>query len=148
MSNSTAYLDPLNQAFADAAAALPPLQDLTVEQFRAEVEQLQQHTPTPGVTRTEFVVDFEDGVKTYIFKPDGSKGNLPVVFFFHGGAWIAGRYAALHSLRMGADSATVSTHMTAFVVTLRCKLASQSYSRNTLLRLKHATQRSKNSATR
>ena len=92
MSKSSVYLDPLNRAFANVAAAAPPLQDLTVEQFRAEVEQLQQHTPAPGATRTEFVVDFEDGVTTYIFKPDGATGNLPVVFFIHGGAWIAGRY--------------------------------------------------------
>ncbi|KAF3037377.1 hypothetical protein E8E12_007379 [Didymella heteroderae] len=70
MSKSSVYLDPLNQAFAEAAAALPPLQDLTVEQFRAEVEKLQQHNPIPGVTRTEFIVDFEDGVTTYIFRPD------------------------------------------------------------------------------
>jgi acetyl esterase len=91
MSESSVYLDPLNQAFADVAATRPPLQDLTVEQFRAEVEQLQQHTPAPGVTRTEFVVDFEDGVTTYVFRPDDTTGNLPVVFFIHGGAWIAGR---------------------------------------------------------
>lgn len=92
MSQSSVYLDPLNQAFVDAAAAGPPLQDLTVEQFRAEVDQLQQHTPIPGVTLTEFIVDFEDGVTTYIFKPDGSPANLLVVLFIHGGAWIAGKY--------------------------------------------------------
>lgn len=91
MSSSSAYLDPLNQAFADAAAAQPPLEDLTIEQLRAEIEQLQQHTPLPGVTRTEFTVDFEDGVKTHIFKPDGAKDDLPVVFYFHGGGWITGR---------------------------------------------------------
>jgi acetyl esterase len=92
MTTPTVYLDPLNRAFADAAATQPPLESLTVEQFRAEVELLQQHGPLPGLTRTKFIVPFEDGVITYIFKPDGSTGNLPVVFFFHGGAWVGGKY--------------------------------------------------------
>ena len=92
MTTPTVYLDPLNRAFADAAATQPPLESLTVEQFRAEVELLQQHEPLPGVTRTKFMVPFEDGVTTYVFKPDGSTGNLPVVFFFHGGAWVGGKY--------------------------------------------------------
>lgn len=96
MAAPAVYLDPLNQAFADAAASQPPLESLTAEQFRAQVEQIQQHEPIPGVTRSEFTVPFEDGVKTYIFKPEGSMDTLPVVFFFHGGAWIGGRYALLH----------------------------------------------------
>lgn len=90
MSQPVVYLDPLNQAFADAVAAQPALETLSIEQFRATVEQLQQHELIPGVTRTSFTVPFEDGVKTYVFKPEGSKGTLPVVFFFHGGAWTAG----------------------------------------------------------
>ena len=92
MTTPIVYLDPLNRAFADAAATQPPLESLTVEQFRAEVDLLQQHEPLPGVTRTEFTVPFEGGVTTYIFKPDASRGNLPVVFLFHGGAWIGGKY--------------------------------------------------------
>ena len=95
MTTPTVYLDPLNRAFADAAVTQPPLESLTVEQFRAEVELLQQHEPLPGVTRTEFMVQFEDGVTTYIFRPDGSAGVLPVVFLFHGGAWIGGKYGHL-----------------------------------------------------
>ncbi|KAF3007433.1 hypothetical protein E8E13_003495 [Curvularia kusanoi] len=92
------YLDPLNQAFADAAATQPPLESLTVEQFRTEVDLLQQHEPMSGVTRSEFTVPFEDGVKTYVFKPDGFQDYLPVVFFFHGGAWIGGNVSSHDSL--------------------------------------------------
>lgn len=91
MSQPSVYLDPLNQALADQLATQPPIEDLTIEQFRALLEQLQQHDPIPGVTRTEFTVPFEDGVKTYIFKPDGVEGNLPVIFYFHGGAWVSGK---------------------------------------------------------
>ncbi|KAF2632374.1 alpha/beta-hydrolase [Macroventuria anomochaeta] len=63
-----AYLDPLNQAFANETTAQPPLENLTIEQFRATVEQIQQHEPLPA---------------------GGPNGKLPVVFLFHGGAWTA-----------------------------------------------------------
>jgi acetyl esterase len=92
MSMPTPYLDPLNQAVADEFATQPPLQDLSIEQFRKLFEQLQEHTPNPAVTRTSFTVPFEDGVKTFVFKAKGMTGTLPVIFFFHGGGWIAGRY--------------------------------------------------------
>jgi acetyl esterase len=90
MSTPSVYLDPLNQAVADELAGQPPIQDLTVEQFRALFTKLQQHEPIPGVIRTSFTVPFEDGVKTFIFKPKGAKGNLPVILYLHGGGWIAG----------------------------------------------------------
>jgi acetyl esterase len=92
MPTPTPYLDPLNQAVADQFATQPPLQDLSVEQFRKLFEQLQEHTPNPAVSRTSFIVPFEDGVKTFVFKAKGATGILPVIFYFHGGGWIAGRY--------------------------------------------------------
>ncbi|CAE7187463.1 hypothetical protein P3342_008743 [Pyrenophora teres f. teres] len=90
MSTPTPYLDPLNQAFADQLANQPPLQDLSVEQIRKLLDDLQKHTSDPNVTRTSFTVPFENGVKTYIFRPKGAKGILPVIFFFHGGGWKTG----------------------------------------------------------
>ena len=90
MSKSLIYLDPLNQAVADQLVTQPPIEDLTVEQFRALFAQLQQHEPIPGVTRTKFTVPFEDGVEAFVFKPDGSKDDLPVIFYIHGGGWISG----------------------------------------------------------
>lgn len=86
------YLDVLNQAFADQLVELPPLVDLPTEEFRDLFETLQVHKPDPSVKRTSFTVPFEDGVKTFVFKPANTpKGAvLPVVFYFHGGAWIAG----------------------------------------------------------
>lgn len=91
MSQPLVYLDPANQALANQTATQPPLEDLTVQQLRDFIEKLQKHDPIPGVTRTSFTVPFEEGVKTYIFKSKGSTGYLPVIFFFHGGAWIGGR---------------------------------------------------------
>jgi acetyl esterase len=93
MTAPTPYLDVLNQAFADELAKQPPIIDLTTEEFRNLFETLQAHKPDTSVTRTSFTVPFEDGVKTFLFKPANTpKGAvLPVVFYFHGGAWIAGR---------------------------------------------------------
>ncbi|KAF2872079.1 Alpha/Beta hydrolase protein [Massariosphaeria phaeospora] len=98
MSTPTVYLDPLNQVIADKLATQPPLEDLTIEQFRALLEQLQKHDPIPGVTRTSVTVPFEDGLKTFIFKPKGAKGTLPVIFYFHGGAWISGNVNTYDSI--------------------------------------------------
>lgn len=92
MNPSSVYLDPLNQALADQLATQPPIEDLTVEQFRALFDSLQQHNPITGVARTSFTVPFEDGVKAYVFKPKITKGQLPVIFYIHGGGWIAGKY--------------------------------------------------------
>jgi len=146
--SQSVYLDPVNQAFANMAAAGPPLQDLTVEQFRTEVEQIQQHTPAPGVTLTECVVDFEDGVTTYVFRPDGTKGNLPVVFFIHGNAWIAGRYdhfccadrLPLIPRQRQVTCQPLSGHCTP-------DWFMRSSFQSTHSRLKYATQRGKKSAT-
>jgi acetyl esterase len=93
MARATPYLDVLNQAFSDEIAKGPPLLPFSPKQFRALFEKLQDHEPIPGVTRTSFTVPFEDGVKTFMFKPSNTpKGAvLPVVFYLHGGAWIAGR---------------------------------------------------------
>lgn len=90
MSKTNIYLDPLNQAVADELASEPPIEDLTVKQFRALFKRLQQHDPIPGVTRTSFTVPFEDGVQAFVFKPSGARGDLPVIFYLHGGGWIFG----------------------------------------------------------
>ncbi|EDU42659.1 alpha/beta hydrolase fold-3 domain containing protein [Pyrenophora tritici-repentis Pt-1C-BFP] len=101
MSTPAPYLDPLNQAFADQLANQPPLQDLSVEQVRKLLDDLQKHTPNPNVTRTSFTVPFENGVKTYVFRPKGAKGILPVIFFFHGGGWTSGNTCRDLALQTG-----------------------------------------------
>ena len=91
MSSPAVYLDPLNQALADELATQPSTATLGVDQYRALLEKLQHHKPNTDATRTSFTVPFEDGVKTFIFRPKGVDGTLPVIFFFHGGGWVAGR---------------------------------------------------------
>jgi len=38
-------------------------------------------------------------VKIYIMKPEHAKGILPVLFFIHGGVWIAGNFENQQALR-------------------------------------------------
>jgi acetyl esterase len=99
---SAPYLDPLNQTFVDELAKQPPLADASIEDFRAIFETIQEHKPTAGVTRTSFTIPFEDGVESSIFRPsDAPKETLlPVVFYFHGGAWIGGRCVQMILPRM------------------------------------------------
>jgi len=88
------YLDPQNQGFVDdlAKGGGPPLQDLPYVDARQVLEGFQQHEPAKDVTREEFdaPVGPTGSVKTFIFKPTGATGDLPVIFFFHGGGWILG----------------------------------------------------------
>ncbi|KAF2740713.1 hypothetical protein EJ04DRAFT_507736 [Polyplosphaeria fusca] len=98
MSEPIPYLDPLSKALADKIEAGPPIEDLTFEQFRELVEQLQEHTPIPDINRASFTVPFEDGVKTFIFKPKGVSGTLPVILYLHGGGWVAGSVNSYDSI--------------------------------------------------
>ncbi|KAH9904494.1 Alpha/Beta hydrolase protein [Xylariomycetidae sp. FL2044] len=90
VSTSTPYLDPLSAQLVEAAAGSPPLHELTIEQIREAVDGLQSSDPVPGVERTSFTVPFEGGVKTWMYRPKGVVGELPYLFYIHGGAWVAG----------------------------------------------------------
>lgn len=91
MSEATPFLDPLSEAFNEAVGTIPT--DIPIEDFREEFEQLQAHNELGGVTRESFVVPFEAGVTTWIYKPTGhGREPLPVIFFIHGGGWVSGTY--------------------------------------------------------
>ncbi|KAH6405765.1 hypothetical protein HBI60_032030 [Parastagonospora nodorum] len=95
------YLDPLNQAFADAFAKQPPIEDLSPPEFRVTFEELQHHDKTiSGVTRTGFTVPFESGAEVFVFRKDSMKrvDSLPVVLFLHGGAFIVGSVTSYDSI--------------------------------------------------
>lgn len=88
------YLDPLSAALAKQFSTQPPIEKLSVAEFRTVFDTLQHvESPIPGVTRTSFSVPFEGGVKAYIFKADDvvDADKLGVVLYLHGGAFIAGK---------------------------------------------------------
>jgi acetyl esterase len=94
------YLDAFSLEAVKELAKGPPADDLNVQEFRDEFEALQEedNVPNPNVTRSSFVVPFEDGVETFVFKAKGAEGILPVIFYFHGGGWISGTYGNLPGL--------------------------------------------------
>ena len=72
-----------------------PFWTLPGPQVRATLTGLQNKFPVDisGVTITDQTIS-QDGhkVKIYIIKPEHAKGSLPVLFFIHGGVWIAGDF--------------------------------------------------------
>ena len=88
-------VNPEGQAYLDSAASSPPLEDISVPDFRKLLAQLQAHDPIPGVEVVEFDVPFNQhgvkNVKTFIFRPaDAEDKQLPTLFYVHGGGWVAG----------------------------------------------------------
>lgn len=95
-STKTPVLDSKTQAFIDSIAAQggKPIYQMTYQEARQVLENLQSSTKVPKVT-----VDIEDkaipigdlgNIMVRIFRPQGVKGPLPVVIYFHGGGWVLG----------------------------------------------------------
>lgn len=72
-----------------------PFWTLPGPQVRATLTGLQNKFPvdTSGVTITDQTISQDNRkVEIYIMKPEHAKGTLPVLFFVHGGVWIAGDF--------------------------------------------------------
>jgi acetyl esterase/lipase len=81
----------LEEANKDAS----PFWLLPGPQVRATLSGLQNKTPIDmsGVTISDKVITQDNRkVKIYIFRPENVKGTPPVLFFIHGGVWIAGDF--------------------------------------------------------
>jgi acetyl esterase/lipase len=64
------------------------------------LEGLQKHPSSTDVTREELdaPVGPAGSVKTFLYKPAGARGDLPLIFYFHGGGWILGSPSTHDSL--------------------------------------------------
>src|ERR1700741_3115573 len=89
-------LEPKTQAFMDSLAAQggKPIYQLSYADARKVLEDLQSSTRV-----TKLPADVEDKVlpvgptgqtSVTIYRPQGAKGPLPVVMYFHGGGWVLG----------------------------------------------------------
>ncbi|KAK7980899.1 AhpC/TSA family protein [Apiospora arundinis] len=92
------YLDPANQAFADLTATMPGFDQLSPEEVRKAIENLNAHEKLPGVDRNKIQVPVDNAPVTWIYTPTGAKGPLPYIFYLHGGGFMAGSMEAYDGL--------------------------------------------------
>lgn len=93
--NPMPYLDPQNLAFLQSAGKLlngKQLTDLSLRDLRAFVDELETPEPNhPDISVSSLQIKTSHGeVKTFVYKPKDASGDLPFVYYLHGGAWILG----------------------------------------------------------
>jgi acetyl esterase/lipase len=106
-------LEPAAQEFADAAAKPPQLYELTPDDARKALDEIQaapiDKLPVDDdwVTVPASVGD----VQVRIVRPPGVEGPLPAVLFMHGGGWILGNAGThdrlVREIAVGAHAAVV-----------------------------------------
>jgi acetyl esterase len=107
------YLEPEAQAMADATAKPPYFYEVTPEEARKVLDEVQaQPIALPDVEEKWITVPAEVGdVRARIVKPVGSSGSLPTVLYIHGGGWVLGNAGThdrlVRDLVTGADVAVV-----------------------------------------
>ncbi len=108
-------LEPEAQAMADATAHPPYFYEMTPDEARQVLADVQsQPTAMPDVEEEWIVVRAAVGdVRVRIVKPIGATVPLPVVVYIHGGGWVLGD-AGTHD-RLVRDLATGADVAVAFV---------------------------------
>ena len=87
-----AVLEPAARAFAEAAAKPPYLHELTPEQARAVLDDVQAaRIDKPLVAEQWITVPARVGdVRVRMLRPVAVAGPLPVILYMHGGGWVLG----------------------------------------------------------
>jgi acetyl esterase len=117
MSTTTTYtpvvLEPESQAFVEATANPPFLYQLTPDEARKVLDDVQA-TPIEKLPVDErwITVPADVGdVPVRIVRPAGAEGTLPVILYMHGGGWVLGNAAShdrlVRELAVGAGAAVV-----------------------------------------
>jgi acetyl esterase/lipase len=110
---SNHYLEPEAQKMADATSQPPFFYEMTPEQARKVLDDVQAlPTPMPEVDEKWIVVRAPVGdVRVRIVKPAGSTGQLPAVLYIHGGGWVLGNAGThdrlVRDLAVGVNAAVV-----------------------------------------
>jgi len=110
---SNHYLEPEAQKMADATSQPPFFYEMTPEQARKVLDDVQaQPTLLLDVDEKWIVVPAAVGdVRVRIVKPAGSTGPLPVVLYVHGGGWVLGNAGThdrlVRDLAVGVNAAVV-----------------------------------------
>jgi acetyl esterase/lipase len=110
---SNHYLEPEAQKMADATSQPPFFYEMTPEQARKVLDDVQAlPTPMPDVDEKWIVVPAPVGdVRVRIVKPASSTGLLPAVLYIHGGGWVLGNAGThdrlVRDLAVGVNAAVV-----------------------------------------
>src|SRR4051794_26953221 len=106
-------LEPASQAFVEATAEPPFLYELTPDEARKVLDDVQA-APVEKLPVDErwITVPAEVGdVRVRIVRPSGAGGALPVILYMHGGGWVLGNAGThdrlVRELACGADAALV-----------------------------------------
>jgi acetyl esterase len=111
--NAPVVLEAAAQRFADATAEPPFLYELTPDEARKVLDDVQA-APIDKLPVDERWVsvpcDFGN-VRVRIVRPSGAEGTLPVVLYMHGGGWVLGNAGThdrlVRELAVGAGAALV-----------------------------------------
>src|ERR687895_2506945 len=106
-------LEPASQAFVEATAKPPFLYELTPQQARAVLDDVQS-TPIeklPVEERWITVPAAVGDVRVRIVRPLAAAGTLPAILYMHGGGWVLGNAEThdrlVRELAVGARAAVV-----------------------------------------
>ena len=89
---SPVVLEPAAQEFAEATAKPPPLYELTPDEARKVLDDVQAEPIDKLPVDDEWItVPAEVGdVRVRIVRPPDAQGTLPAILYMHGGGWILG----------------------------------------------------------
>jgi acetyl esterase len=106
-------LEPASQAFVEATAKPPFLNELTPAEARAVLDDVQAAPidKLPVEDRWVTVPAIDGDVRVRIVRPPDTAGALPVVLYMHGGGWVLGNADThdrlVRELAVGARAAVV-----------------------------------------
>jgi acetyl esterase/lipase len=107
------YLETQAQQIADATANPPFFYEMTPDQARKVLDDVQsQPIDLPDIDEKWVVVPAEVGeVRVRIVKPVGATDRLPAILYIHGGGWVLGNAQThdrlVRDLATGVDAAVV-----------------------------------------
>jgi acetyl esterase len=111
ITHTPVVLEPASQAFVEATAKPPFLYELTPDEARKVLDDVQA-APIDKLPVDErwITVPAEVGdVRVRILRPAGSEGTLPVILYVHGGGWVLGNAGThdrlVRELAVGARAA-------------------------------------------
>ncbi|MEM9492525.1 MAG: alpha/beta hydrolase [Myxococcota bacterium] len=111
---TTPVLEPTTQAFIDSLAGAEPIYTLTPEAAREVLLEVQSGPvalPAVDIEDRSLPVGPSGETRIRVIRPEGAKGTLPVIIYFHGAGWVMGDSKThdrlVRELAVGAGAAVI-----------------------------------------